>query len=98
MSTNEESPPSAVLLLRPFDLGRVMRSRRVESEMTQANLASAVGVSAKWISEVENGKMTVEVGKIMEVLDHLGYALAIAPHKEPSFDLAAHIESFAQPQ
>lgn len=98
MDTSAEPTPNPVLLLRTFDLGRSMRSHRVESGMTQAEMAATAGVSAKWISEVENGKPTAEVGKIMEVLGHLGCALAIEPRKEPIFDLAAHIESFAQTQ
>ena len=90
------SEQSHVLLLRPFDLGRAMRSRRIENEMTQAQLAADAAVSTKWISEVENGKPTAEVGKIMEVLGYLGYALTVEPRKEPTIDLAAHIESFAR--
>ncbi len=88
--------PGHVLLLRPFDLGRAMRSHRVENGLTQKQLAAAVGVSTKWISETENGKPTAEVGKIMDVLGHLGYALVVERRKEPTFDLAAHIGSFAQ--
>lgn len=96
MGTRDESNPSPALLTSPLDLGRVMRSRRTGIGMTQAQMATAVGVSAKWISEFENGKDTAEVGKIMRVLAHLGYGLAVEPLKQPTFDVAAHIESLAQ--
>ncbi len=95
MDADEDSTPGPVLL-RPFDLGRALRGLRVETGITQAQLAAAAGVSAKWLSEAENGKPTAEIGKIMDVLEHLGFGLAVAPRKEPTFDLAAHIESFAE--
>ena len=96
VSSVADRGPGPVLLLGPFDLGRAMRSCRVEAGLTQAQLAAAVGVSAKWVSEAENGKPTVEVGKIMEVLGHLGYGLAVEARTEPAVDLAARIESLAQ--
>lgn len=86
----------AISLLNPFDLGRAIRGQRKASDLTQAQLADAAGVSAKWLSEVENGKATAEIGKIMGVLGCLGHTLSVAPRRDPLLDLGAHIDSFAQ--
>lgn len=41
--------------------------------MTQAALAGELGVSRKWVSEVEQGKQSAEVGKVLAALLHLGF-------------------------
>ena len=86
-------PAAQALLLRPFEVGRSIREARKTSGLTQAQLAAKAGVSVKWLSNAENGKPTVELGLVMEVLGHLGYALARTRRPTPAFDLAAHIEA-----
>lgn len=96
MDASAESLPNPVSLPNPFDLGRTIRGHRKDRDMTQAQLADAAGASPKWLSEVENGKPTAEIGKIMEVLGCLGLTLSVAPRRESPLDLVAHIDSFAQ--
>ncbi len=43
--------PGHVLLLRPFDLGRAMRSHRVENGLTQKQLAAALPAALKEAAE-----------------------------------------------
>ena len=50
------------------DLGQLIKSRREELRMTQAALAVAVGASRKWVSEMEAGKSTTEIGRVFAVL------------------------------
>ena len=50
------------------ELGRAIRARRKELGYTQAFLADYAGVSASFLSELENGKETIQVGKMMEVI------------------------------
>ena len=96
MDSESGSAPGPIAMPHPFDLGRAMRGHRKARGMTQAHLADVAGVSAKWISEVENGKPTAEIGRIMTVLAHLGIALSVIPRPESALDLAAHIDSFGQ--
>ena len=54
------------------ELGRAIRDRRRELGYTQAFLAKYAGVSASFLSELENGKETIQLGKMMEVMSLLG--------------------------
>jgi HTH-type transcriptional regulator/antitoxin HipB len=57
------------------DLAAVVRGRRVDLGLSQAELASRAGVSRKWVYELEAGKATAEFGLILRVLDAMGLAL-----------------------
>jgi HTH-type transcriptional regulator / antitoxin HipB len=57
------------------DLAAVVRGRRVDVGLSQAELASRAGVSRKWVYELEAGKATAEFGLILRVLDAMGLAL-----------------------
>ncbi len=59
----------------PRALGAVVRGRRRALKMTQASLAQAAGVSRAWITEFEAGKPTVELSRVLAVLDALGIVL-----------------------
>ena len=54
------------------ELGRAIRDRRRELGYTQAFLAEYAGVSASFLSELGNGKETIQLGKMMEVMSLLG--------------------------
>ena len=68
------------------DIGRLVRARRKAQEATQAEFAALCGVGVRFISELENGKTTVELGKVLQVLKCLGLDVTIQPrgwgHKE----------------
>ena len=51
--------------------------------MTQAAFAAEMGVSRKWLSEVENGKQTVELGLVLAVFRRLGLDLVAAERPRP---------------
>lgn len=53
-------------------LGQAIRERRKELNYTQAFLAEFTGLSVTFISDVERGKSTAEIGKIIELLHILG--------------------------
>ena len=42
-------------------------------------LAKLCGVGSRFISDVENGKSTIELGKVLHVLQCLGLEVAISP-------------------
>ena len=54
------------------ELGRAIRDRRRELGYTQAFLAEYAGISASFLSELENGKETIQTGKLLKVLETLG--------------------------
>jgi HTH-type transcriptional regulator/antitoxin HipB len=79
----------------------VVRGRRIDLGLSQADLASRAGVSRKWIYEFEAGKATAELGLILRVLDALGLALDLAstddagtPRKGVTVELDALIDEY----
>lgn len=54
------------------DFGAAMRKRRKELGYTQAELAGFCGCSTVYLSNLENGKETAEIGKALFVASRLG--------------------------
>lgn len=57
------------------DLGKIIRKARKSQGLTQEELAGMTGTGRRFISEVENGKETIQIGKLLLVLAALGIAL-----------------------
>ncbi|MCD7745749.1 MAG: helix-turn-helix transcriptional regulator [Lachnospiraceae bacterium] len=64
-------------ILEASDIGAAIRSRRKELHYTQAYVSEFTGLSISFISDVENGKPTVEVEKVLQLLQVLGMDLFI---------------------
>lgn len=56
-------------------LGELLRAKRKEQHLTQGQVAEFCGVSTKFISEVERGKETAEIGKVLSLLNTIGIDL-----------------------
>ncbi len=63
-------------------LGDTIRKRRRELGYTQAYLADYADVSASFLSELENGKETIQAGKMMEIISLLGLDMCIRNREE----------------
>lgn len=50
------------------DIGAFVRAKRKELGLTQETLAAYAGTSAKFIVELESGKLTLKLNKVMDVL------------------------------
>ena len=61
------------------DLGLYVRDRRRRLDLTQAHLAASAHVSRRWLSDLEAGKATAEVGLVFKVLHALDVALDASP-------------------
>jgi HTH-type transcriptional regulator / antitoxin HipB len=61
------------------DLGRCVRAQRKAQGATQADFAALCGVGNRFISELENGKPTMELGKVLQVLKCLGLEVQVTP-------------------
>ncbi len=60
-------------------IGTAIRHKRREIGMRQSELAALSGVGTRFLSELENGKTTAEVGKALRVLQRLGLDLWLEP-------------------
>lgn len=67
---------------RVRDLALCVRDRRRQLGMTQAELADAAGVSRRWLSSLEAGKATAEIGLVLRALDALGLVLDTYPDED----------------
>ncbi|MFV1984607.1 MAG: helix-turn-helix domain-containing protein, partial [Thiohalomonadales bacterium] len=59
-------------ILSPTKLGQAVRTKRKADGLTQAKAAALCGVGVRFISDLENGKSTIELGKALSVLAGLG--------------------------
>lgn len=57
------------------ELGKLIRTERKKSRLTQVELAGLSGVGVTYISHLENGKPSSEIGKAIQVLLTLGIDL-----------------------
>ncbi|WP_288544934.1 helix-turn-helix domain-containing protein [uncultured Clostridium sp.] len=60
-----------------MEFGRAIRNKRKKLGYTQAQLSEYTGFSTSFISDLENGKETAELGKALFLLQLLGLDLAI---------------------
>ncbi len=65
----------------PELLAAAVRARRKTLKLTQIGLAELAGVGADFVYDVERGKRTLRLDKVMQVFEVLGLQLAIEPGK-----------------
>jgi transcriptional regulator with XRE-family HTH domain len=61
------------------DVGRIIRAKRKETGVRQEMAAGMSEVGTKFLSQLENGKETAELGKTLRVLRKLGLNVYIYP-------------------
>ncbi|WP_258582717.1 helix-turn-helix transcriptional regulator [Mesorhizobium sp. AR02] len=59
----------------PADLGRLVRKVREGRGLSQQEFADLAGVGRRFLSELENGKPTLELGKVLKVANAAGISL-----------------------
>lgn len=62
----------------PKQLGATIRARRRQLKVTQKDLALTCGTGLRFIIDLEKGKPTCQIGKILQVLQALGLKLQIS--------------------
>ena len=65
------------------DIGAAVRKKRKEDGLTLADAAALCGVGYRFMSDLENGKATVQMGKVLQVLTALGLDLYVASREWP---------------
>lgn len=56
-------------------IGNLVRIERKKAGLKQAECAALCGVGTRFFSELENGKPTLEIGKVLRVLKLLGFEI-----------------------
>ena len=58
-------------------LGNAIRSRIKELKYTQGYITEITGLRVSFLSDLENGKPTAEIGKTIEVINLLGLDILV---------------------
>lgn len=72
------------------DLSALARGRRRELGLSQEELASRAGVSRTWVHDFERGKETVELRKVLVILDALDLLVDVGTGVESQAGGAAY--------
>ena len=59
-------------ILDVISLGSAIKERRKERHYTQKFLSEVTGLSSSFISDLEHGKETTEIGKVLFLINTLG--------------------------
>ena len=59
------------------ELGDFVLSRRKARKLSQQEFADLAGVGRRFVSELESGKPTAEIGKVLQVLQALGIDMIV---------------------
>lgn len=65
------------LIKNTKQLGRVIRQKRKELKLTQKEVSDLCNTGNRFISELENGKATVQFGKVLKIINALGLEVQI---------------------
>lgn len=66
------------------DLGAAIRQRRKHLKVTQKDLAMTCGTGLRFIIELEQGKTTCQIGKVLSVVHALGLQLELKASSTPA--------------
>ncbi|WP_338333672.1 helix-turn-helix domain-containing protein [Acetobacter sp. LMG 32666] len=59
------------------DIGSQIREKRLAQGMSQTVLAKRLGCSRKWVSDIEQGNETAEIGRVLRALAALGIKIFV---------------------
>ncbi|CAH2790916.1 MAG: Glycosyltransferase [uncultured Paraburkholderia sp.] len=83
---------SSIFIANTSELGEIVRAARLAQGLTRDILAIASGLSPKFITHIEAGKETAQIGKVLYLLGELGIVL----RAEVSVDIPANLAAKAQ--
>jgi HTH-type transcriptional regulator / antitoxin HipB len=63
----------------PTQIGQLIRDTRKKLGVTQKDLALTSGTGLRFIIELEKGKETCEIGKVLAILNTLGIKITLTP-------------------
>jgi len=79
-------------------LGLLIRAARLQQGFTRDQLANATGLSPRFITEVEGGKVTAQIGKVFGLLAELGIGLSARPSIEITPEMHAASQKRRNPR
>ena len=59
------------------EIGNLVREERKRQNVTQLQLAGLAGTGIRFVSDLENGKGTIQVQKLLKIVQTLGLGLFV---------------------
>jgi transcriptional regulator with XRE-family HTH domain len=72
-----DGPASRFRIYTPDSLGDAIRHYRKEAGLTQAQLAEMAGLQRSYLSELETGKETEQLKRVLRLLRRLGVRMTL---------------------
>lgn len=66
------------------EISEIIKKRRKELGLTQAETAAMCNVGARFFSELENGKQSLQINKVLHCLEMLGINLHAVKREDDS--------------
>ncbi len=67
------------LVKNASDLGTIIRAYRKNNKLTLEKVSGLTNLSMRFISELERGKETAELGKALALINNLGLEIIVKP-------------------
>lgn len=74
-----KKPAEKITVRIPEEFGAAIRNARKAAGLTQADVAALCQVGTRFLSDLENGKASIQLGKALQVLRALGLTLSLSP-------------------
>ncbi len=75
--TNHQNTKTWIEISDLKAIGALLRIKRKQMKLTQAEAAGLCNVGTRFISELENGKPTMHFDKVLKVLNRFGLSFGI---------------------
>jgi len=79
-----QPPPAPTMFPTPAQIGAAIRAARERAGLAQPLVARRARVGIRFLSELENGKPTVRLNKMLAVMRALGVGLIVVSGPGPS--------------
>lgn len=70
---------STTIIKTPKELGKTIKTFRKNQNLTLEKVSGLSNLGMRFLSELERGKETAELGKVLETLNKLGLEVIIQP-------------------
>ncbi|CUJ66149.1 MULTISPECIES: helix-turn-helix domain-containing protein [Achromobacter] len=81
MSTDPATLSSPVSIHTAAELGELVKGVRRAQGLLQADLAGLSGTGNRFVGELERGKPTLQLQKVLDMLDLLGLEVQVVPKR-----------------
>lgn len=69
-----------------MQISQFIKERRKRAGLTQVQLAERVGVGLRFLRELEQGKQTVQLNKVNQILNFFGYQVGLEKMNRENYD------------